>query len=423
MVQALNIDLNFRTPSQKKLAPRDYPPPSRCESFITALKNVDIVWTDDGEDRLCRAHGHTLAEMNILRTGKFDRIPGMKLRLIAWFVKFCSSGEDQSSNQSIDRLSNECIHLIQSTNQSTHNDGRKLFEFFLFFPDLVVFPKSHDDVVTLVNLANEHNVAIIPFGGGTSVSQALMCLAHEVRMIVSLDTSQMNKILWIDEKNWTACIQAGKVGQDLEAELAKQGFCTGTLCIFNVERFSVSMFVCLIVWLIDWLIIKQCFLVSWFFCRTWAGLDGIQYSGRMGCHTSVGHEEERLRKHWRLGGAHKNGHGPRSHPKKLPSPSYVGGAGHSPVHFGIRRNTRRRNGSRHENSTTARGEAVWVHRLPQLRRGCRLSASSSKRTMLVSNFNSIKVDALTSFLDDPLFHFFVHFTIKFYFFSELIKLN
>jgi alkyldihydroxyacetonephosphate synthase len=92
---------------------------------------------------------------------------------------------------------------------------------------MVVWPKSHDDVMKIVDLANHHNVVIIPFGGGTSVSQALLCLAHEVRMIVSLDTSQMNRILWIDDKNWTACIEAGKVGQDLEAELAIHGFCTG----------------------------------------------------------------------------------------------------------------------------------------------------------------------------------------------------
>ena len=44
------------------------------------------------------------------------------------------------------------------------------------------------------------------------------------------------------KKNWTACIQAGKVGQDLEAELAKQGFCTGTPYIVHVERSSVWMF-------------------------------------------------------------------------------------------------------------------------------------------------------------------------------------
>ena len=82
-------------------------------------------------------------------------------------------------------------------------------------------------MLRIVQLANKHNVVIIPFGGGTSVSKALECLPHEVRMIVSLDTSQMNRILWIDEKNWMACVEAGKTGQDLEAELAEKGFCTG----------------------------------------------------------------------------------------------------------------------------------------------------------------------------------------------------
>lgn len=97
------------------------------------------------------------------------------------------------------------------------------------FSDFVVWPKSHSDVVQIVDLASEHGVVIIPFGGGTSVSLALECLPVEVRMIVSLDTSRMNRILWIDEKNWTASIEAGKVGKDLEAELALRNFCTGMI--------------------------------------------------------------------------------------------------------------------------------------------------------------------------------------------------
>jgi alkyldihydroxyacetonephosphate synthase len=46
-------------------------------------------------------------------------------------------------------------------------------------------------VVKLVNLANEHNVVIIPFGGGTNVTLALTLNPQETRLIVSLDTSQM----------------------------------------------------------------------------------------------------------------------------------------------------------------------------------------------------------------------------------------
>lgn len=59
------------------------------------------------------------------------------------------------------------------------------------------------------------------------MSGALECPAEERRMIVSLDTSQMNKILWIDEKNLTAHCESGIIGQDLERRLAEKGFCTG----------------------------------------------------------------------------------------------------------------------------------------------------------------------------------------------------
>ena len=76
MMSTLNIDLNFRTPSQPKPAQKDYPVPVRNERFLTALTQTKIPWSSDGEDRLFRAHGHTLSEINKLRTGKLDRIPG-----------------------------------------------------------------------------------------------------------------------------------------------------------------------------------------------------------------------------------------------------------------------------------------------------------------------------------------------------------
>lgn len=50
---------------------------------------------------------------------------------------------------------------------------------------------NHGEVEKLVNLASRHCVVMIPFGGGTSVSGALLCPEEESRMIVSLDTSQM----------------------------------------------------------------------------------------------------------------------------------------------------------------------------------------------------------------------------------------
>ena len=48
------------------------------------------------------------------------------------------------------------------------------------------------------------------------MSGALECPAEEKRVIVSVDTSEMDKILWLDEENLTAHVQCGVVGQDLE---------------------------------------------------------------------------------------------------------------------------------------------------------------------------------------------------------------
>jgi alkyldihydroxyacetonephosphate synthase len=94
-------------------------------------------------------------------------------------------------------------------------------------PDLVVWPGCHEHVEAIVALANEHNVVVIPFGGGTSVSGALTCPSNETRMIVSLDMHEMNKIKWIDNENMLVCMEAGIVGQDLKRRLEAQGLTIG----------------------------------------------------------------------------------------------------------------------------------------------------------------------------------------------------
>ena len=61
---------------------------------------------------------------------------------------------------------------------------------------------------------------MIPYGGGTNVTNALELEAKERRMIVSLDMSRMNKIKWVDNVNLLACVEAGILGKDLETGLA-----------------------------------------------------------------------------------------------------------------------------------------------------------------------------------------------------------
>jgi alkyldihydroxyacetonephosphate synthase len=54
-----------------------------------------------------------------------------------------------------------------------------------------------------VQLAHKHDVVILPFGGGTSVSRAVSCPTEEPRTILALDTSQMVRFLEYAYAAWT----------------------------------------------------------------------------------------------------------------------------------------------------------------------------------------------------------------------------
>jgi alkyldihydroxyacetonephosphate synthase len=93
--------------------------------------------------------------------------------------------------------------------------------------DMVLFVRSSEDCRNIIQLAKEHNICLVPYGGGTSVSSALLLPENETRTIVSVDTKHMNQILSIDENNQLVRVQAGMVGQDLEKQLAEKGYTVG----------------------------------------------------------------------------------------------------------------------------------------------------------------------------------------------------
>lgn len=147
-------------------------PKSRiCKEFIDGLEKIGKPYkflSFDDECRLLHGHGHSCQELFQLRYGEFHRIP-----------------------------------------------------------DVVIYPSCHSDVEKIVKLSQEHPIAIIPYGGGTTVTQSLMCPEDEERMIVSLDMQEMNKIRWVDLDNSTACIEAGASGAEIQDQLSVQGLTLG----------------------------------------------------------------------------------------------------------------------------------------------------------------------------------------------------
>ena len=72
--------------------------------------------------------------------------------------------------------------------------------------DVVIYPQSTQICEKIVELANKHDVVIVPYGGGTNVTNALKLETSEKRMIVSLDMTRMNSIVWVDKENNLACV-------------------------------------------------------------------------------------------------------------------------------------------------------------------------------------------------------------------------
>lgn len=69
-----------------------------------------------------------------------------------------------------------------------------------------MYPLTTEQVESLVKLANKHNVVLVPYGGGTNVTQSLMLPMEEKRMILAVDMSRMNAIKWVDKENNMACV-------------------------------------------------------------------------------------------------------------------------------------------------------------------------------------------------------------------------
>lgn len=95
-------------------------------------------------------------------------------------------------------------------------------------PDAVVYPATHDEVQQVLRLCATERIAVIPFGGGSSVVGGVECLQGEAhRAVITLDTTRMRAVLAIDPVAQTATVQTGIYGPELEEALAEHGLTLG----------------------------------------------------------------------------------------------------------------------------------------------------------------------------------------------------
>ncbi len=90
-------------------------------------------------------------------------------------------------------------------------------------PDAVARPDSEDEIAELLEWASEENVAVVPFGGGTSVVGGIECEGDGFRGVVSLDLRSLDEVLEVDPASRSARIQAGATGPRLQEQLDEHG--------------------------------------------------------------------------------------------------------------------------------------------------------------------------------------------------------
>ena len=97
---------------------------------------------------------------------------------------------------------------------------RGFYGRFDFAPDVVARPRGERDVEAVLEWAAGANVAVVPYGGGTSVVGGVRCeVPARFDGVISLDMGAMDRVLQIDDVSRSALIQAGATGPVLERQL------------------------------------------------------------------------------------------------------------------------------------------------------------------------------------------------------------
>lgn len=93
-------------------------------------------------------------------------------------------------------------------------------------PDGVAYPESAQQVRELLAYAQQHGVALIPQGGGTSVAGHLTAPEGE-RPVLAVNMTRMGRLHYLDKQSQLATFGAGVLGPDLEAQLRAHGYMLG----------------------------------------------------------------------------------------------------------------------------------------------------------------------------------------------------
>ena len=103
--------------------------------------------------------------------------------------------------------------------ESLQNYGHDETEDLLFLPDVVIRPRTAEEISAIMKICNQHGIPVTPRGAGTGLSGgALPQLGG-----VLLSTDRMNTILQIDEQNLQVTTEPGVITEILMNTVKEKG--------------------------------------------------------------------------------------------------------------------------------------------------------------------------------------------------------
>lgn len=94
-------------------------------------------------------------------------------------------------------------------------------------PDAVLLPESHEEVLELLRICSARRIAVVPFGGGTSVVGGLEPVTPRSTGVIALDMRRLNGLVAVDEISLIAELEPGLRGPQAEALLGERGYTIG----------------------------------------------------------------------------------------------------------------------------------------------------------------------------------------------------
>jgi alkyldihydroxyacetonephosphate synthase len=94
-------------------------------------------------------------------------------------------------------------------------------------PDAVVTPGTDDEVAAVLRYCSDHAIAVVPFGGGTSVVGGVDPIRGTFTAAITLDLRRFDQLYAIDEVSGLAELGAGVTGPEAERLLGEHGFSLG----------------------------------------------------------------------------------------------------------------------------------------------------------------------------------------------------